>query len=72
MKKTIYIYLEGEGTDVWRHTTGKRIKDDIYLIEAPSDYDPKIEKWQFKPNTKVHCKLKELSSGKYLVAFKQF
>jgi hypothetical protein len=72
MKKTIYVYLEDEGTGVWRPTKGLRIKDDIYLIESPADYDPKIEKWQFKPNTKVHCKLKELSNGKCLVAFKQF
>jgi hypothetical protein len=60
--QTIYLYLCGEGTDVWRPVKAERIENDIYRIvslnEAPED-----EQWQFDTGDIVRCEFRVFSGG---------
>lgn len=63
----IYIYLEEEGTDVWRPVDARRIGGDIYFIQE-DNVVPSDEIWQFKPGTMVHCIRRVLSGEECIVA----
>ena len=60
---TIYVYLENEGTDVWRPVLAERLGRDVYRI-APDASEPEGEQWQFKAGALVRCESKVLSDGK--------
>src|SRR4051812_28546302 len=47
----LYVPLLNEGTDVLRPTTGVFVGPDVLRIEAPGDYDPAIEEWEFPPGS---------------------
>src|SRR5687767_5419065 len=64
----IYIPLLNEGTDVLRPTKGLVLESDEFQVLATSDYDPKIEEWEFPPGTKVRCEIEEKNGRKLLVA----
>jgi hypothetical protein len=66
--ETIFVYLEDEGTDVWRPTQAERLADGSYRLLAPPDYDPQDEKWEFPPGTVVRCQRRKLAGGEKLVA----
>lgn len=51
----VYIPLLNEGTDVLRPTTGTFVEPDVVRVEAPDDYDPEVEEWQFPPGSEVRC-----------------
>jgi len=42
----IYIYLEGEGIDVWKPVLAKSLGDNIFQILSVNER-PEDEKWQF-------------------------
>jgi len=63
----IYVYLENEGTDVWRPVDAKRVESDMYLI--PDDtVIPDGENWQFQPGSVVRCAKGDLSGEKCVLA----
>ena len=64
----IYIPLINEGTDVWRPAKGRRIKDLIFEVLCPDDYDSMNEDWQFKPGNIVKCKKVNMENKEILVA----
>jgi hypothetical protein len=56
--ETIYVYLLGEGTDVWRPVEAEHLQADLYrIVGAP----PEDEVWQFKQGDTVRCKSQPLS-----------
>jgi hypothetical protein len=71
---TIYVYLNGEGTDVWRPVKAVHLRENIYRIE-PMNKNPEDETWQFATGDVVRCELKKLSKGienkSELVAFEK-
>jgi len=60
--RTIYMYLCGEGTDVWRPVKAECIKNDIYRIVSLNE-SPEDEKWQFDTGDVVRCELRVFSGG---------
>ncbi|KKM00992.1 hypothetical protein LCGC14_1798900 [marine sediment metagenome] len=60
--ETIYVYLENEGTDVWRPVKAERLRVDVYRIVSPNE-DPDDEQWQFKTADVVRCESKLFSGG---------
>ena len=54
-KIPLYVPLLNEGTDVLRPATGIFVGPDVIRVEAPDDYDPEIEQWEFPPGTEVRC-----------------
>ena len=69
--ETIYIRLLEEATDIWRATEAEALGDGRYRVLRPDDYDPEDEAWEFVPGTTVHCALRRLSDGDYMVASKR-
>lgn len=61
-----YVVLRNEGTDVLRPATGVFIAPDVVRIEAPDDYDPADEEWEFPPGSEVRC-VAELRSGRQIL-----
>ncbi len=67
----IYVYLLGEGVDVWRPVNATQVSETEYKIvsHTPSIED---EEWQFKPGEVVRCKERVFSDNKiYLVAYER-
>ena len=69
--ETIYIYLPEEETDVWRPAEAEALGDGRYRVLRPHDYDPEDEVWEFVPGTTVHCALRRMSDGDFMVASKR-
>jgi len=64
---TIYVYLENEGTDVWRPVEALRESENIFqIITKPPDG----ESWQFPSGSRVMCEKKKLEGKEALVAVK--
>jgi hypothetical protein len=61
--ETIYVYLDGEGTDVWAPMDAELVRENIYRI-----INDRGEKAQFKQGNLVKCQLKKLSDSECLVA----
>jgi hypothetical protein len=59
MPLTIYIPLQGEGTEVWRPVEAEHVGDDRYRILS---LQPSDEIWPFSLNEIVRCE-RELLSG---------
>ena len=59
---TIYVYLENEGTDVWRPVLAEHLKTNVYRITADVE-EPEDEQWQFKTGEVVRCESKVLSDA---------
>ncbi len=64
--KQIYVQLLDEGTTVWRLTTGIKINNSAYKILPTDNYDPKSEKWEFKPGDIVQCD-KQVKEGRIIL-----
>ena len=64
MDATVYVYLEDEGTDVWRPASASR-RGDVYTIMGPV---PEGERWRFPPGTRVRCRSMWLEGKDVLVA----
>jgi hypothetical protein len=70
--KTIYVYLKGEGTDVWRPVNARHVEEDIFLIMSENGA-PADEQWEFNCGQTVRCKEKTTPEGeKILVAYQLF
>ncbi len=67
-KRTVYVYLESEGTDVWRPVVAEHLDENRYRITSP-DPDSADELWQFKSGAVVLCREQKLSGGNRLVAY---
>jgi len=50
----IYIYLEDEGTDVWRPVEAKHLVGDTYEILSKNN-NPEDEHWRFNKGDIVRC-----------------
>lgn len=61
-KSEIYIYLEGEGVDVWRPVQAFKLEDDLYQIVSENP-DPQDECWQFSMGDIVRCKEHVFADG---------
>lgn len=62
----LYVPLLNEGTDVLRPATGLFVAPDVIRIEAPGDYDPDVEEWEFPPGSEVRC-IVEFRAGKQIL-----
>jgi hypothetical protein len=62
----LYVPLLNEGTDVLRPTTGVFVGPDVVRVEAPDDYDPETEDWEFPPGTEVRC-IAEFRNGRQIL-----
>jgi hypothetical protein len=67
-RETVFVFLEDEGTNVWRPTQAQRLADGTYRLLPPADYDPDDEKWEFPPGSIVRCERRKLSGRQKLVA----
>ena len=63
-----YIPLLNEGTDVLRPTTGVFVGPDVVRVEAPDDYNPEVEEWEFPPGSEVRCVAEFRGGSQILVA----
>jgi hypothetical protein len=61
-----YVPLLNEGTDVLRPATGRFVGPDIIRVDAPVDYDPDLEEWEFPPGCEVRC-VAELREGQQIL-----
>ena len=61
--RQIYVYLEGEGTDVWRPVEADHLGGDTYRITSESN-DRDDEHWRFSPGDLVRCEVRMLSNSK--------
>lgn len=64
---TIYIYLNDEGTDVWRPVTARHIDADIYEIVTENS-DPLNEDWEFNQGQKVRCRERITPAGEKILS----
>ncbi len=62
----LYVPLLKEGTDVLRPTTGVFVGPDVIRIEAPGDYAPDTEEWEFPPGSEVRC-IAEFRGGRQIL-----
>jgi len=65
-KIQLHVPLLNEGTDVLRPTTGVFVGPDVIRVEAPGDYDPNIEEWEFPPGSEVRC-IAEFRGGRQIL-----
>jgi hypothetical protein len=49
----VYVRLLEEGTGVWRPVRATALPDGTFQLLEPNGYDPKAERWEFPPLTKV-------------------
>ena len=59
----VYVYLLGEGTDVWRPVQAEKLSDKLFRIVSQNT-DPEDEKWQFSTGDIVKCEERILSNSK--------
>lgn len=64
----VYVRLLGEGTTVYRPTTGVPVGTTAVKLLAPNDFDPAEEEWEFAPGSVVRIERRVLSGGEVLVA----
>jgi hypothetical protein len=64
----IYLNLVGEGLNVLRTVRAENLGRDYYRI---ADIMPEGEQWEFTPGMVVHCRKKNLSNGKHMVAYEE-
>jgi len=64
----IYVKLLEEGTDVWRPTEAKEVKDGLFVMLPTPDYRTSDEQWEFPPGSVVGCEKRVLSGDEVLVA----
>lgn len=62
----LYVSLLNEGTTVLRPTRGLFVAPDVIRVEAPDDYDPDFEEWEFPPGSEVRC-LAEFRDGRQIL-----
>jgi len=62
----LYMPLLNEGTDVLRPATGHFVGPDVVRVEAPDDYDPDLEEWEFSPGSEVRC-IAEFRGGRQIL-----
>jgi len=62
----IHVALLNEGTDVFRPATGVFVGPVTIRIEAPDDYDPDSEEWEFPPGSEIRC-VAEFRSGRQIL-----
>ena len=67
----LYVPLLNEGTDVLRPTSGVFVSPDVVRVQAPDDYDPEVEEWEFPPVTEVRCVAEFRGGVQILVARSQ-
>lgn len=58
----IYVYLVGEGLDVWRPVKAEHIARDVYKI-SEQESCTENESWQFGPGSSVVCRMIEVEDG---------
>jgi len=70
--RIIYVYLKGEGTNVWRPVSARHVDADIFEIVTENS-DPEDECWEFNPGQKVRCRERITPEGeKILIAYELF
>lgn len=70
-KKTVYVNLLGEGTPVVRPVVARQISQSTYELQAPDDYDPEDEEWEFPPFSTVVCEQHIRDGEQVLIAVSQ-
>ena len=65
-KIEFYVPLLNEGTDVLRPATGLFVGPDVVRVDAPGDYDPDSEEWEFPPGSEVRC-IAEFREGRQIL-----
>ena len=61
----VYVYLQNEGTDVWKPVDAVAEGSSIFRIISAQNED---EVWQFPSGSRVVCEEKKLSGSLELVA----
>jgi hypothetical protein len=70
--RIIYVFLKGEGTNVWRPVSARHVDADIFEI-VTENRDPEDECWEFNRGQKVRCKERVTPEGeKILIAYELF
>ncbi|KAA2236287.1 hypothetical protein [Salinarimonas soli] len=64
--ETLYVFLVGEGVDVWRPVDAVPLGDGRYRL--PDNPDPQDEQWEFAGGSTVMAERRELADGIRLVA----
>ena len=69
-RRTIYVALLDEGTDVWRPVEAEELRDGLFRIFSENSM-PDDERWEFPQGAIVRCERRRLSEGTVLVAVSQ-
>lgn len=64
----VYVQLLGEGTTVFRPTTGVPFGRGAVKLLPPENFDPSDEDWEFAPGSVVRVEPRVLSGTEVLVA----
>lgn len=69
-RRTVYVALLDEGTDVWRPVEAEELHSGLFRIlsENSRPYD---ERWEFPTGSVVRCERRDLSEGPVLVVVSQ-
>jgi hypothetical protein len=64
----VYVRLLGEGTTVYRPTSALPLGTDMAELQAPTNFDPEDEQWEFPPGSTVRIERRILEGEEVLVA----
>lgn len=67
--ETLYVFLVGEGVDVWRPVEAIPLGDGYYQL--PANPDPEDECWEFAGGSTVVAELRNVGGDTRLVAVAQ-
>jgi len=70
MRRTIYVGLLDEGTDVWRPVEAEELDNGRFRIISENS-SPDDERWEFPQGSVVRCERRHLSEGPVPVAVSQ-
>ena len=65
---TICVCVLDKGAYVSRPATGVCLRENVYELPIPSDYDAADEQWEFPPGSVVECKPEKWRDDIILVA----
>jgi len=65
---TICVSVLDQGAGASRPATGVCLRENVYELPIPSDYDAADEQWEFPPGSVVECKPEKWRDDVILVA----
>jgi hypothetical protein len=64
----VYVRLFDEGTEVLRPAPAERIREGVFRLLTPVDFDPADELWEYPPGSVVVCRVERRGDEEIMVA----